>query len=104
MRAVLAPLMALLMLSGCLDAITGNDDENNPSLLPEWEIGTWWLYTFVTPEFGEDSARLVVADSIDEEGHWMVGISSEKEAQRHAVVNHNPFLGRVTFDQLSVRK
>ena len=32
----------------------------------------------------------------------MVGISSEKEAQRHAVVNHNPFLGRVTFDQLSV--
>ena len=102
MRAVLAPLMALLMLSGCLEAITGNDNENDPSLLPEWEIGTWWLYTFVTPEFGEDSARLVVADSINDEGHWMVGISSEKEAQRHAVVNHNPFLGRVTFDQLSV--
>ena len=104
MRAVLAPLMALLMLSGCLEAITGNDDENDPSLLPEWKSALGVLYTFVTPEFGEDSARLVVADSINDEGHWMVGTLSEKEAQRHAVVNHNPFLGRVTFDQLRFMK
>jgi hypothetical protein len=32
----------------------------------------------------------------------MLGISSEGEAQRHAVINHNPFLGRVTMDGLSV--
>ena len=31
-----------------------------------------------------------------------VGISSRTEAQRHAVINHNPFLGRMTIDGLSV--
>ena len=60
------------------------------------------MYTFITPEFGEDNARLVVADIREEDGLFMLGISSEGEAQRHAVINHNPFLGRVTMDGLSV--
>jgi hypothetical protein len=72
------------------------------TLLPEWEVGDQWLYTFITPQFGEDSARLVVAEIDDEEGVYQVGISSEREAQRHAVINHNPFLGRMTLDGLSV--
>jgi hypothetical protein len=70
--------------------------------LPDWQIGDQWLYTFITPEFGEDSARLVVADVREDDGLFMLGISSEGEAQRHAVINHNPFLGRVTIDGLSV--
>ena len=47
-------------------------------------------------------ARLVVADVRTDDGLFMLGISSEGEAQRHAVINHNPFLGRVTMDGLSV--
>ena len=56
----------------------------------------------MTPQFGEDSARLVVAESDNESGLYRLGISNEREAQRHAVINHNPFLGRITMDGLSV--
>ena len=44
----------------------------------------------------------MVADVREDDGLFMLGISSEGEAQRHAVINHNPFLGRVTMDGLSV--
>ena len=70
--------------------------------LPVWSVGDSWLYTFQTPQFGEDSARLVVAEIDEENGEYLLGISSEREAQRHAVINHNPFLGRLTMNGLSV--
>ncbi len=101
-------LMVLLLaapLSGCLEGPrigSGGNGDASPMGVPEWSVGDWWLYTFVTPEFGEDSARLVVAEDLAEEGLWMLGISSEREALRHAVLNHNPFLGRVTVEALSV--
>ena len=100
-------LMLSLSMAGCLEGPTvdsdglGNTTEDELRL-PVWEIGHQWLYTFITPEFGEDSARLVVADVRTDDGLFMLGISSEGEAQRHAVINHNPFLGRVTMDGLSV--
>ena len=104
MRAALAALLLLMLsLSGCIN--TGSDagefsvDEVEK---PGWEVGDWWLYTFETAQFGEDTARLVVTEIQEDEGLYMLGISSEREAQRHAVVNHNPFLGRVTIDSLSV--
>ena len=104
-----APLMALLMLSvslaGCLeggettDQSPGHADLSAPA---EWQIGQWWLYTFSTPEWEDDSARLVVAENDAEDGTaYMLAISSEREAKRHAVLNHNPFLGRITHDNLS---
>lgn len=92
-------------LAGCLEGprVSGvQDGEEGPLVLPVWAVGDWWLYTFVTPEFGEDSARLVVAEGLDDDAVWLLGISSEREALRHAVLNHNPFLGRVTMDALSV--
>ena len=108
MRAyLLSFLMMTVSLIGCIgdDAISSSetgDTTEEELVLPEWQIGDQWLYTFITPEFGEDSTRLVVADIREDDGLFMLGISSEGEAQRHAVINHNPFLGRVTMDSLSV--
>ena len=101
----MACLMVMCILSGCIE--TGDSGQLGESVdddmtLPEWEVGNNWLYTFITPQFGEDSARLVVAEIDNESGDYQVGISSEREAQRHAVINHNPFLGRMTIDGLSV--
>ena len=99
--------MLTVSLAGCINDESSNiGDIGNTTedelALPDWQIGDQWLYTFVTPQFGEDSARLVVADVREDDGLFMLGISSEGEAQRHAVINHNPFLGRVTMDGLSV--
>ena len=104
-----APLMALLMLSisfaGCLDGGGSSDQGQGDADLSapaEWQIGQWWLYTFSTPEWEDDSARLVVAeDDAEDDTAYMLAISSEREAKRHAVLNHNPFLGRITHDNLS---
>jgi len=105
-NAVTLSLLAVLSMglqgcTGATDAILGNDSEIE---VPEWEVGDWWLFTFTTPEFSDDSARLVVA-TVDEEedgNAYMLGISSEEEARRHAVLNHNPFLGRITHSDLGV--
>ena len=100
-------LMLSLSLAGCLDGPTVASDNRGDTTedelrLPSWSVGDQWLYTFITPQFGEDSARLVVAEVDNESGLYRLGISSEREAQRHAVINHNPFLGRMTMDGLSV--
>ena len=105
MRKSLSALAVLsIILQGCMgstNSILGGDNEHD---VPEWEVGDWWLFTFTTPEFYDDSARLVVATVDEEEGGtaYMLGISSEEEARRHAVLNHNPFLGRITHSTLGV--
>ena len=103
---LLTALMLSLSLAGCLNSGDITSSAGNTTAdeidLPVWEIGDQWLYSFVTPQFGEDSARLVVAEIDDGEQEYLLGISSEREAQRHAVINHNPFLGRITIDGLSV--
>lgn len=105
MRKSLSAIAVLcIILQGCMgstNSILGGDNELD---VPEWEIGDWWLFTFTTPEFYDDSARLVVATVDEEEGGtaYMLGISSEEEARRHAVLNHNPFLGRITHSTLGV--
>ena len=98
-------LMLSISLAGCLESGDstnqgpGHADLTSPA---EWQIGQWWLYTFSTPDWEDDSARLVVAEDDAEDGTaYMLAISSEREAKRHAVLNHNPFLGRITHDNLS---
>ena len=109
MRSVflLSALMLSLSMAGCLEGPSVNgigmgDTTEAELVLPLWEVGDQWLYTFSTPQFGEDSARLVVAEVDEDERLYRLGISNEREAQRHAVINHNPFLGRMTIDGLSV--
>ena len=101
---LLALLFVATSVSGC---IGGGDDGDTDPLdgpfdVPTWSIGDWWLYTFSTPRFSDDTARLVVSENDTEGGTaYTLAISSHTEARRHAVLNHNPFLGRITHDNLS---
>jgi len=103
MRAVPAGLTALLVLTGvagCLDS--GGNSGADQFDVATWEVGDWWLYTFSTPDYSDDTAKLVVASESEEGGSaYMLAISSLTEARRHAVLNHNPFLGRITHSDLS---
>jgi len=103
-RALSLAVTTLLLataLSGCsgISGIVGGSDSVE---VPTWEVGDWWLYTFSTPDYTDDTARLVVA-SVSEENNtsYMLAISSLSEARRHAVLNHNPFLGRMMQEDLS---
>ncbi len=100
--AVLTILILLSSISGCLGS-DDNKSENETGLgVPTWEVGDWWLYTFSTPDYSDDTARLVVASDEEEGGTaYMLAISSLTEAKRHSVLNHNPFLGRMTHSNLS---
>ena len=107
MDKVISFVMVILffstMLSGCT-ALENNTNSNSNNVIdvPTWEIGENWLYTFTTPEYSDDTAKLVVASDNEEEGTaYMLTISSLTEARRHAVLNHNPFLGRMTHSDLS---
>lgn len=107
MRTGALGLILLLLagsLAGCAGITGGNGGggSNESITAPTWEVGDWWLYTFSTPDYSDDTARLVVASDSEEDGTaYMLAISSETEARRHAVLNHNPFLGRITQDNLS---
>ena len=105
MRAYACMLLLLsAMLAGCTEntSTSMGTTEKEDLELPEWDVGDSWVYTFTTPQFGQDTARLVVVEADDGEGNYVVGISSEREAQRHAVINHNPFLGRMNQQSLGV--
>jgi len=99
---ILTILMLLSSISGCIRLDENKNEDNGDMGVPTWEIGDWWLYTFSTPDYSDDTARLVVA-SDEEEGDtaYMLAISSITEAKRHSVLNHNPFLGRMTHANLS---
>ena len=89
-------------LAGCAGGQSGGGESSTSDFeVPIWETGDWWLYTFSTPDYSDDTARLVVASTSEEDGTaYMLAISSLTEARRHAVLNHNPFLGRMTHSEL----
>jgi hypothetical protein len=96
----------VVLLSSSLAGCSGGQSNGGGSSsdvfeVPVWETGDWWLYTFSTPDYNDDTARLVVASDSEEDGTaYMLAISSLTEARRHAVLNHNPFLGRITHTEL----
>tara|TARA_B100000405_G_scaffold97029_1_gene67529 strand:+ start:9173 stop:10135 length:963 start_codon:yes stop_codon:yes gene_type:complete len=107
-RGTSVGLMLVILLtsfSGCTavtEGITGSSSSEQISV-PTWELGDYWLYTFSTPDYSDDTTKLVVATTdVEEDGTaYMLAISSIGEARRHAVLNHNPFLGRITHEHLS---
>ncbi|RAH16348.1 MAG: hypothetical protein CMB56_001030 [Methanobacteriota archaeon] len=94
----------IFISSGCIsDNNTNKSAEDNNLDTPTWEVGNWWMYTFTTPEFGDVTTRLVVTESDAEDNtSYMLGITNQLEAHRHALLNFNPFLGRITHTNLSV--
>jgi len=98
-------ILVVLLSSSLAGCSGGQSDSGGPSSgvfeVAAWETGDWWLYTFSTPDYSDDTARLVVASTSEEDGTaYMLAISSLTEARRHAVLNHNPFLGRITHSEL----
>lgn len=93
----MALIILVMPLSGCTSITSGitGSSANEEISVPGWEIGDYWLYTFSTPDYSDDTTKLVVATTdIEEDGTaYMLAISSIGEARRHAVLNHNPFLG-----------
>ncbi len=67
---------------------------------PNWEYGKYWTYSFKTPEIEDVISRIVVAS--DDGTDYLTGVASRLDAQRHAVLNYNPMLGRITMDNFSV--
>ena len=102
----LSTAILLLLLStafaGCLDENGDDDEQDTPRTIerPEWEPGLNWLYTFTTPEFDEMASRLVVAGN--DGTNYQVGVVSQTDAQRHAVLNFNPILGRVSMEEFGI--
>ena len=100
-------LLMLLVLGGMWAGCLSDDDDEqvfDTSTIetPEWVVGQWWLYTIVTPEFPDEAVRLVVADDQAENATaYMLATAELAQARRHAVLNHNPFLGRILKDNLS---
>ncbi len=97
-------LLLSTSLTGCISNSSENSSFGDSSIeVPVWNIGQWWMYTFTTPEFGDVTTRLVVTENDTEDGTaYMLGITNQLEAHRHALLNFNPFLGRMTHDNLSV--
>jgi hypothetical protein len=101
---VVAILMCGAFFSGQYlgDASTrmGSGEGQRAVSIPQWTPGDYWDFAFDTPEIRPTIARIVVATK--NESQYQLGIDNRLDAQRHAVLNYNPMLGRVTCSQLEV--
>ena len=87
-------------LNGSVDLLSFIGDDHGSVECPVWEIGQFWTFVYDTPDIEPTIAKTVVSTKNDEQ--YEVGIEDRLEAQRHAVLNYNPFLGRITADTLGV--
>ncbi len=87
-------------MSGCLgDGFSNNTDDSSLSS-PIWIKSDFWEYSVKTSNL-EISTTMVV--SIDDDAtDYYVGAGSLEDAKRHAVLNHNPALGRVQISDFAV--
>ena len=101
MRLAAATVVLLLLAAGCIGTSPSGDDGADTSAIaaPVWETGQFWSYTVVIPE-----AKIVttmVVGAVDETDYHL-GSSRLDDAQRHAVLNHNPALGRIRVADMAL--
>ena len=104
MKAILTLCIVSLFLgtiiSGCLgDGFKTNDNEITISS-PTWTKSDFWEYSVKTSNL-EISTTMVVATD-DDATDYYVGAGSLEDAKRHAVLNHNPALGRVQMSDFAI--
>lgn len=88
------------IISGCLgDGFKSNSNEISISS-PNWTKSDFWEYSVKTSNL-EVSTTMVVTINNDATDYY-VGAGSLEDAKRHAVLNHNPALGRVQMSDYSV--
>ena len=78
MRSARALALAMLVLVASMAGCAGSDGEVDSDSInvPTWQIGDWWLYTFSTPDYSDDTTRLVVASDSEESGTaYMLALS-----------------------------
>jgi hypothetical protein len=94
-------VVLLLLAAGCLGASPDGDDGDGAGAIaaPAWETGQWWTYAVVIPE-AEVVTTMVIGD-VDETDYHL-GSSRLVDAQRHAVLNHNPALGRIRVADMAL--
>ena len=101
MRLASATVVLLLLAAGCLGTSPSGDDSDDGDIIaaPAWELGHWWVYAVSIPE--AEVVTTMVVGKIDEEDYHL-GSSRLLDAQRHAVLNHNPALGRIRVADMAL--
>ena len=104
MKGTLSLCIVLLFLgttiSGCLGDGFSNSMDDIGISSPSWIKSDFWEYSVKTSNL-EISTTMVV--SIDNDAtDYYVGAGSLEDAKRHAVLNHNPALGRVQMSDFAV--
>nr|MCS5525319.1 hypothetical protein [Candidatus Poseidoniia archaeon] len=101
MRLASATVVLLLLAAGCLGASPGGDDGDGAGAItaPAWETGQWWTYAVVIPE--AEVVTTMVVGNVDETDYHL-GSNRLVDAQRHAVLNHNPALGRIRVADMAL--
>jgi hypothetical protein len=92
-------LFGATMYTGYFD-YSKNSPIPNEISAPTWEYGKYWNYSFKTPEIENVVSRIVIAS--DDGTDYLIGVASRLDAQRHAVLNYNPMLGRITMENFSI--
>ena len=94
-------LFSLSTMSGCLGEGLFSSEENTTSIgNPEWEKGDFWEYSVKTINL-EISTTMVVSIDNDATDYYL-GAGSLEDAKRHAVLNHNPALGRIQMSDFAI--
>ena len=94
-------LFSLSTMSGCLgDGLFSSEEKTTSIGNPNWEKGDFWEYSVKTINL-EISTTMVV--SIDNDAtDYYIGAGSLEDAKRHAVLNHNPSLGRIQMSDYAI--
>ena len=103
-RIIVLAFSAILLVTsfgGCLgDGLLSDDGDSVSISAPVWNKGHYWEYVIKTADI-EISTTMIVAVDNDSNDYY-IGTASLDDAQRHAVLNYNPAIGRVQMSDFSV--